>query len=501
MRRLGDARRRQATTLLALGGGMVDLEDDEARRRRNPVGERVETRAKDGHLSNPAADRLLRGVLGEAAAQRDEQPQEAPLGMRPRFLDRFFRVRAEDADRQRIGEDQSVLERLMGGAMAGGAERGAAEFTLSHGRGNYAGGDCRRQNAAAPNHNRQQAESRRMNARALQRRRGHDERRRIEIARRRDALARARPLCLLLHLAINGRYDIFRDELYFIVCGQHPALGYVDQPPLIPLIAAAFHALFGASAWPLRLVPALAMAATTALAAEYARLLGGGRFAQWLCGLAVLCAPVLLVDGLLLTTDCLQPLTWLACAWCLTRVAQTRDERWWLGFGLAAGISLAAKYLILFFLASLAVGVLATPLRRSLARPWIYLGALIAFLFLAPSLYWQAENGWPFLELGGAAAAKNIALSPLAFLGQQALFMLPPSAAIWLAGLWRFSVRPPLPALRAFPIAFVVMQVLVYLLHGKAYYLAAFYPILFAGGALAIEGWLARPISASPSPP
>ena len=79
------------------------------------------------------------------------------------------------------------------------------------------------------------------------------------------------------------------------------------------------------------------------------RLLGGGRFAQWLCGLAVLCAPVLLVDGLLLTTDCLQPLTWLACAWCLTRVAQTRDERWWLGFGLAAGISLAAKYLICSF--------------------------------------------------------------------------------------------------------------------------------------------------------
>ena len=301
-------------------------------------------------------------------------------------------------------------------------------------------------------------------------------------------------LCLALHLAINGRYDIFRDELYFIVCGQHPALGYVDQPPLIPLIAAGVHALFGASAWPLRLVPALAMAATTALAAEYARLLGGGRFAQWLCGLAVLCAPVLLVDGLLLATDSLQPLTWLACAWCLTRVAQTQDERWWLGFGVAAGISLAAKYLILFFLASLAIGALATPLRRSLGRPWIYVGALIAFLFLAPSLYWQAANGWPFLELGGAAAGKNLALSPLAFLGQQALFVLPPSAAVALVGLWRFSVRPPLPALRAFPIAFVVMQVLVYLLHGKAYYMAPFYPILFVGGALAIENWIARPV-------
>jgi hypothetical protein len=44
-----------------------------------------------------------------------------------------LRVRSEDADRQRIGEDLSALERLMGG----GAERGAAEFTLSHEWGNY----------------------------------------------------------------------------------------------------------------------------------------------------------------------------------------------------------------------------------------------------------------------------------------------------------------------------------------------------------------------------
>jgi hypothetical protein len=86
--------------------------------------------------------------------------------------------------------------------------------------------------------------------------------------------------CFLLHLVVNNRYDVFRDELYFIVCGQHPAPGYVDQPPLIPLIAGASHALFGTALLPLRLVPALAMSATVALAVEFVRLLGGGRFAQ-----------------------------------------------------------------------------------------------------------------------------------------------------------------------------------------------------------------------------
>lgn len=301
-------------------------------------------------------------------------------------------------------------------------------------------------------------------------------------------------VCLGVHLIVNQHYGVFSDELYFIVCGWHPALGYVDQPPLLPLIAGASYHFFGTALLPLRLVPALSMAATVAMTAELARILGGGRFAQWLCGLAVLLGGVFLVDGLLLTTDMMQPLTWLGCGCCVVRLAQTGDERWWLAFGAIAGVGLLSKYLILFYLAGLAVGVVATPLRRSLTRPWIYAGAALALLFVAPSVLWQAWHGWPFLELGQAGAtAKNLAPSPLGFFAQQILFAGPAAAPIWLAGLWRFSIRPLQPGLRAFPIAYAVMVVLFFVLHGKAYYLAPAYPVLLAGGAVAIEGWVAWP--------
>ena len=103
--------------------------------------------------------------------------------------------------------------------------------------------------------------------------------------------------CFIIHLVANPHYDVFRDELYFIVCGLHPAFGYVDQPPLIPLIAAASFKLFGTALAPLRLVPALASAATVALSADLARQLGGGRFAQALAALCVLLAPALLAGG------------------------------------------------------------------------------------------------------------------------------------------------------------------------------------------------------------
>lgn len=297
--------------------------------------------------------------------------------------------------------------------------------------------------------------------------------------------------CLLLHLVVNARYGVFRDELYFIVCGQHPALGYVDQPPLAPLIAAGSYSLFGTALEPLRLAPALAMSATVALTAELARILGGLRFAQWACGLAVLLAPVFLVDGLILTTDFLQPLTWLGCSWCLVRLMQTRDERWWIAFGAIVGVSMASKYLICFYVAGLAVGVLATPLRTSLLRPWLYAGAALAIALAAPSLYWQTQHGWPFLELGKAGLnGKNLPLSPLAFLGQELIFPGPVAAPLWLAGLWRFSVRPAKPQYRVFPIAYALIFGLIVGLHGKPYYLTPIYPTLFAGGAVAIERWL-----------
>ena len=164
-----------------------------------------------------------------------------------------------------------------------------------------------------------------------------------------------------------------------------------------------------------------------------------------------------------------------------------------MAFGAVVGISLTSKYLIVFYLVGLAVGVIATPLRRSLLKPWIYAGVVIAVAMTAPNFLWQAEHGWPFLELGKAGASgKNLALSPLAFMAQQALLLGPATAPLWIAGLWRLLTQPSEPELRAFPIAYVVIAIVLILAHGKAYYLAPIYPTLFAAGAGAVENWFAN---------
>ena len=85
----------------------------------------------------------------------------------------------------------------------------------------------------------------------------------------------------------------------------------MDQPPLIPLIARFMRTISGGSLPLFRLAPALVMAVTVGLTAEFAGAFGGGGFAQALAGLCAFGASIYLADGTLLTTDLLQPLTWL----------------------------------------------------------------------------------------------------------------------------------------------------------------------------------------------
>src|SRR3954464_13044829 len=76
-------------------------------------------------------------------------------------------------------------------------------------------------------------------------------------------------------------YGYFRDELYYLACGEHPGWGYVDQPPMIGWIAWLLQHTIGTSLYALRLLPAAAHAGSIVLSAMVARELGGRRWAMF----------------------------------------------------------------------------------------------------------------------------------------------------------------------------------------------------------------------------
>jgi hypothetical protein len=294
---------------------------------------------------------------------------------------------------------------------------------------------------------------------------------------------------IIIHIPGLFRYGYFRDELYFLDCARHLAWGYVDCAPLVAVYA-KIALLLGGSLPALRILPMLAGAGMVALTVLIARQLGGGAFAQAIAGLAILIAPVHLMINSILSMNSFEPLFWMGCVLILIRIIQGGDPRLWILFGVLAGLGLENKHSTLFFGAAVAIAVVATPLRRELARPWIWLGGAVALAIFAPNLIWQWQNGFPTLEdlQNVRAVGKNVELAPIPFLLQQTLMMHPGNLPVWLAGLW-FLLLGRGRTFRAVGWIYVSLLVLLMALHAKDYYLAPAYPMLLAAGGVAIETW------------
>src|SRR5213596_4020955 len=296
-------------------------------------------------------------------------------------------------------------------------------------------------------------------------------------------------VALLVHLLTNGRYGYFRDELYYIACGRHLALGYVDQPPLSILLLRLSQALLGDSLFAIRLLPALAGAATVGLTGASARELGGRGWAIALACAGSLCAMFNLAVGNFFSMNAFEPLFWMGCVYLFVRIINGGSPTLWIWFGALLGLSLENKHSTAFFAVGIFVALLLTPERRHFAGKWIWFGGLVAFAIALPNILWQARHHWPTYELLNniSHSNKNVALSPTQFIAQQIVLMNPATLPLWIAGLlWVFGSRDG-GRYRAIGIIYLVTLAEFLLLHGKSYYLAPAYPMLFAAGGVAIE--------------
>jgi Dolichyl-phosphate-mannose-protein mannosyltransferase len=298
--------------------------------------------------------------------------------------------------------------------------------------------------------------------------------------------AAAAAVPVLVGLPFLGRYGWHRDELYFLAASQHLALGYVDFPPLVALLARAVTAVFGASLDALRLATAVIGASSVVFVGLCAREIGGGLRAQ--AGAAVAWATAPLILG---AASVFHP-TWLdltaqTATLYLVLVAATRPApRVWLAVGVVAGLGLEAKYTIAMLLLGLVAGFASTR-RRDIFRlhgPW--LAAAIAILLLLPNIGWEVAHGWPSADFASSQHVKTADdTPPLTYLLQAVAFLAAGSAlavvgAVWM---WRRS------ALRPFAIGAGFVFVAWALEQGRAYYPLPAMALAVAAGAVALERW------------
>jgi 4-amino-4-deoxy-L-arabinose transferase-like glycosyltransferase len=299
----------------------------------------------------------------------------------------------------------------------------------------------------------------------------------------------------VLHLYFNNRYGYFRDEFDYMSCGDHLQWGYVDQPPLIPFLIHLCRAILGDSLRAIRFIPALATSLLIVQTALIAREFGGRRFALLLSAICALVAPQYLSNGSLLGTNCLEPTLWMGCAYCVILAIKRRNPRYWLWFGVIAGLGLEEKYSIALFGFGVVVGLLLTEHRQVFLDKWIWLGGVAAFLIFLPNFMWNLHNHWPFLELmhNIRVEGRDVVLGPFDYFLQQALLVNPLAAPIWLAGLFALLFSARLKPYRVLGWSYLVCYAAFFVLHGKSYYLAPIYPMLLASGAVVLESGFSRP--------
>jgi hypothetical protein len=294
-----------------------------------------------------------------------------------------------------------------------------------------------------------------------------------------------------VELAVSARYGYVRDELYFLSAGQHLAFGYVDQPPLTPLLARLGAVLGGNTLAGFRVLPALALGALVVMTAMMSRRLGAGRTGQLLAALAAATCAEYLGAMHELTTATPDFLFWAATLLLVMKLLTSQDRRWWLAIGGCAGLASEAKWNIGFLLAALAAGFLLTDARRLLRSRYLLIGGLIAAALAAPDVIWQAAHGWPGLEVFRALQTQA-GHNRLVYWPGQILYTGVVLTPLWAVGaIWALRSAAARP-FRPVAIACVTVIALQFALGGKAYYPGAAFTFLLAAGCVPLESRLGR---------
>lgn len=286
---------------------------------------------------------------------------------------------------------------------------------------------------------------------------------------------------LAVTMAVANRYGWHQDELYYLASSRHLDFGYVDYPPVVPLLAAADQAIAPGSLVALRLLAALAGSAIVVLAALIARELGATARVQAYAAFAAFLSPMLIGGTWMFQTVAFDELVWAIALLVFARLLRDGSRRLWLVLGLVIGIGLETKFTIIALPVAIFLALLVSR-RELLATRWPWVAAAIALVILAPNLVWQSTHDWVSVEY--TLSHRGHTDGPVAYWLQQLLLINPLFVVPAVAGA--FALRRDH---RFAPLVYTALfvELIFFAAGGKAYYPAPIYPLLYAAGALWID--------------
>ena len=284
-------------------------------------------------------------------------------------------------------------------------------------------------------------------------------------------------LCAL-RLVYLGQIDLLREEAYYWNYSQHPALGYLDHPPMVAWLIWLGTHIFGHNEFGVRIGAQVCWLIALVFSFLLARNLAG-KTAAFLSAMLVGVLPFFFSVGVLMVPDAPLMACWSAALYFLERaLLGERPAAWW-GVGAALGLGLLSKYtIVLLGLALLCYLVLHPTSRRWLRRPEPYGAALLAALLFLPVILWNARNDWAsFVFQGPGRLARTGGFALPVFVVSLILLITPAGLAGVILGMLRRGKRVDAPGAepvedgrsfladrsRAFVLVFTLVPLLVFL--------------------------------------
>ena len=295
---------------------------------------------------------------------------------------------------------------------------------------------------------------------------------------------------VVIHWVTGHQYGFQRDELATLEDSRHLDWGYVAYPPVTPFFGRLSLILFGTSLAGFRFFAAVAEAIAVVLAGLMAREMGGGRFAQLVAAGASI--PFCLAGGAMMQYVSFDYLCWVLTAYFVVKLLKTGDPRWWLAIGAAVGFGFESKYTMGFFALGIAAAALLTDARRYFKSKWMWYGVAMAVIIFLPNLIWQARNHFISLDFLQHIHARDVRIGRAKNFLPEQLILTMGAILLFLMGMYVTLFSSGGKRFRMLGWMYLIPLALFLIAKGRAYYLAAAYPMMYAAGAVWLEGALSK---------
>ncbi|HEV7436434.1 MAG TPA: glycosyltransferase family 39 protein [Pseudorhizobium sp.] len=205
-----------------------------------------------------------------------------------------------------------------------------------------------------------------------------------------------------LRIVYQGSIDLIPQEAYYWNYAQHPALGYLDHPPMVAWLIWLGTSVFGDNEFGVRIGATFAWLTTAYFMFRLTKNLFG-QTAAFLALMLVSILPFYFFIGILTTPDAPLTAAWAGALYFLERALRAKDAKAWLAAGLCVGLGMLSKYTIALLGPATLVYLLVDPQsRRWLLTKWPYLCAGVVAVLFSPVIAWNANQDWASFHFQGS---------------------------------------------------------------------------------------------------